>query len=121
MTLSVTEIQQTLLDRDAAEDNPWSIWVGADAGTASQLLNLDDSNPYLRQVSVTNEMLAYDTSLKLDTEVYRLTLVRNDEPNANAAYWLSSDGGVTKERLNWSYRRSRAKRSYWWIFFKRSG
>ena len=111
------QIQQTLLERDRTEDNPWSIWIGADASTATQLLNLDGSNPYLRQISVTNEMLAYDASLKITSEVYRVTWVHNDEPDANASYWLSFDGS-SKDKVSFSYRRSRCKRSYWWIFLK---
>ena len=112
------QIQQTLLARDNQEDNPWSVWIGANKDTSIQLKNLDDSNPYIRETSVTNEMLAYDDSLKITSEVYRVTWVTNDEPQANASYWLSSDGGVTKEKVSFSYKRSRIKRSHWWIFLK---
>lgn len=117
MSLLRDEIQQTLLKRDRTEDNPWSIWIGADASTATQLLNLDGSNPYVRQISVTNEMLAFDSNLKVNTEIYRVTWVHNNEPDANASYWLSSDG-IAKEKVSFSYKRSRCKRSYWWIFLK---
>ena len=112
------QIQQTLLYRDAREDNPWSVWIGVNRTTAKQLKNLDGSNPYIREISVTNEMLAYDNDLKISSEVYRVTWVTDDEPLANASYWLSYDGGATLDKVALSYYRSRAKRSHWWIFFK---
>ncbi len=113
-----TQIQQTLLKRDAIEDNPWSVWIGANRDTATQLLNLDGSNPYVREISVTNEMLAYDNELKISSEVYRVTWVTDTEPLANASYWLSYDGGATKDKVSLSYYRSRTKRSHWFIFLK---
>ncbi len=112
------QIQTTLLTRDRAEDNPWSVWIGANRDTATQLLNLDGSNPYVREISVTNEMLAYDNDLKISSEVYRVTWVTNTEPLANASYWLSYDDGATKDKVSLSYYRSRAKRSHWFIFLK---
>ena len=115
--LSRISIQQRLLERDAKEDNPWSVWIG-NRNTATQLKNLDGSNPYIREISVTNEMLAYDDNLKISSEIYRVTWITNDEPQANASYWLSSDGGVTKEKVSFSYKRSRAKRSHWWVILK---
>lgn len=115
--LSRISIQQILLKRDIKEDNPWSVWTGNLKG-ATQLKNLDGSNPYIREISVTNEMLAYDNDLKISSEVYRVTWVTDDEPLANASYWLSHDGGSSLDKVSLSYYRSRAKRSHWWIFLK---
>lgn len=114
-------IQSLLLKRDRADDNPWSVWYGKNTSEAVKLLNKDNSNPYVRQVSVTNEMIAFDTNLKLASEIYRVTWIPfsvSDEPNANTGWWLSSDNGVTKERVLFVNKKSRVKRSHWWIFLK---
>lgn len=107
-----------LLTRDNCSDNLWSVWMGADANAATQILNVDNSPPYIRQINVTNEMLAYDANLKISTEIYRLTWVHDEEPDANASYWLSDDNGVTKDKIAFSYRQSRCKKTHWWIFLK---
>jgi hypothetical protein len=133
--LSVFEIRQILVERDREAQNPWSVWVGADKNTATRLLNFDGSNPYLRQIAMTNEAIAFDTTLKIASELYRLTWVHQDEPSANWTYWLSEDAipesnsgisavrddlGFTLERIQFSYRQSRCQKAYWWIFLKNS-
>ena len=120
---TLLEQQNFLLERDNSVENVLSVWIGADETTATQLLNRDGSKPYVRQVSVNNEMLAYDAKLQLDSEIYRVTWVHSLDfpgikPDANAAYWISIDGGITKDKVDWSYRRLRNGGAYWWIFLK---
>jgi len=109
-------IKAILQNRDRAEDNPWSVWVGTDPSIATQLLNDDNSSPYIRRVNVSDQMFAIDTRFTITTELYRVTLVSDGEPNANAKYWLSFDSGNTKDAVRWLKRESRCKRAYWWIF-----
>lgn len=121
MSYRLEDIQATLLRRDNQEDNPWSVWYGVDQSSSVQLLNKDGSNPYTRQAAVTNEMLAYDTTIKIATEVYRVTWIPSnitDEPNSNTGWWLSSDNGATKQKVSFVNKKSRVKRSHWWIFLK---
>lgn len=116
------QIQQTLLRRDNAEDNPWTVFQGKDIASSTQLQNFDGSNPYVRKVGVTNEMLAYDTSIKITTEVYRVSWVQEnveEEPDANAGWFLSFDGGITHTKVSFVNKKSRVKRSHWWIFLKK--
>lgn len=117
------QIQNTLLKQwMSKEDDPWTVWFGADETTATQLLNKDGSNAYTRQENVSPEIMAYDSSITLTTEVYRVSWVQenvNDEPDANAGWWLSTDGGTTKNKVSFINKKSRAKRSHWHIFLKR--
>lgn len=114
--LTQSAIQKLLQQRDLLEDNPWSIWTGSDAATATQLLNDDGSIPYVRRVNVTDQMFAVDTRLTISTELYRVTLIANGEPNANVKYWLSSDDGTNKDAVRWLKRESKCKRTFWWIY-----
>jgi hypothetical protein len=121
MSLSRETLQSTLLTWMSAEDNPWSIWYGTDKITATQLLNKDGSNVYVRQENVSPEIMAYDDSIKITTEVYRVTWVQediNDEPDANTGWWLSHDQGVTKQKVAFLSKKSKAKRSRWHILLK---
>ncbi|MGL5835151.1 MAG: hypothetical protein ACRC1Z_18250 [Waterburya sp.] len=121
MSLSRETLQSTLLTWMSAEDNPWTIWYGADKATATQLLNKDGSNVYTRQENVSPEIMAYDDSIKITTEVYRVTWVQenvSDEPDANTGWWLSHDRGITKQKVIFLHKKSKAKRSRWHILLK---
>ena len=123
--LNRSTIQSLLQQRDRAsiageanraEDNSWSVWFGSDPRAATQLLNDDGSSPYVRKVQVSDQMFAIDSRFTITSELYRVTLVSESEPNANAKYWLSIDGGATKDAVRWVKRESKCKRSFWWIF-----
>jgi hypothetical protein len=119
--LPISEIQEELLEWMASEDSRWTVWTGTDPAIAVQLLNIDDSKVYTRQASITQEMMAYDPNLNVTTEIYRITWVSStdQEPDANAQWWLSSDNGLTKEKVTFVNKKSRAKRSFWEILLKK--
>ena len=115
------QIQQVLLKRDRTLDNPYSVWYGRNTKVAEQLLNKDGTTPYVRQVSVTNEILAMDANFKIATEIYRVTWIPegiDNEPIANTGWWLSVDNGTTKERVSFVNKKTKFLRSHWWIFLK---
>ena len=120
MLLDKEEIRQIIRDRDAMLPNKtWRIYKGSNMATAPALLNDDDSIPYLREIGLDSKMLAMDGALTVNTEIYRLTLVTDDEPENNAAYWISFDEGTTRERIDLSYYQAKNDRAYWWLFFKK--
>ena len=122
MPLSREQIQATLLKRDNSEDNPWTVWYGTTKDTAVQLVNKDDSNPYVRQENVSPEMMAYDETINIQTEIYRVTWVQpqvSDKPNSSANWWLSYDNGATKDKVTFVNKKSKTKRAFWWIYLKK--
>lgn len=114
------ELQEELLDWMGEDDNLWTIWYGDDQAAAIQLLNIDDSNCYTRKVAVSPEIMAYDTNIKITTELYRITVVLDDsiEPDANAKWYLSKDNGVTKTQVIFVKKDQQCKGSYWHVYLK---
>lgn len=115
-------IQATLLKRDNAEDNPWTVYYGLTHSSATQILNKDGSQPYVRQENVSPEMMAYDESINIQTEIFRVTWIPEntaDEPNANVDWWISFDDGITKNKVSFINKKTKAKRAFWWIFLKK--
>jgi hypothetical protein len=107
-----------ILNRDNRDRYQWSTWIGADPASAVELRNIDGSRPRLRQINVSNEMIAYDAALKITSEIYKLTLAVDEPPSANGTYWISDDDGLTKTRVKYSHRRSHNQKAFWSIVFK---
>lgn len=116
----IEQIQSTLLEWLSQEDNTWSVWTG-DRTSAVKLVNTDGSQAYLRQINVSQELMAYDPNISLSTEVYKATWVSDptQEPDANASWWISSDNGVTLIKVSFVSKKSKAMRSHWNIVLKR--
>lgn len=119
--LSREEIQATLLNEFMSqEDNPWTIWYGLSETAATQLLNKDSSNVYTRQMQISPEIMAYDSDITINTELYRVTAVLEDnvQPDAQTNWWLSLDGGTTKTKSTFVKKESRVKNTHWHVFLK---
>lgn len=121
MTLTPIEVGNFISQRDARGYNAWQVFIGPDSATATQVLNDDGSTPLLRQKPVNNKMMAYDANLTLDVEIYRLTWATANEPDVNASYWISMDGGATRKKVSVMYKEAKGQGAFWWLFFKRSG
>lgn len=114
------ELREELLDWMSQEDNIWTIWYGNDETTTIQLINIDDSNCYTRKTQVTPEIMAYDNSIKITTELYRITVVLDDieEPDAQTKWYLSKDNGSTKIQVDFVKKDQKCKGVYWHIYLK---
>lgn len=109
-----------LLQKVAAESlNPWTIWTGTSEASATQLLNEDGLNPYVCKTSVPTEVLATGTNFNVRTEFFKVTYVNPAvPPDLNTGWFLSLDGGVTKDKVAIILRHNKVKNTYWSIILK---
>lgn len=120
MPRTLLQQQSDILGLIAQEETTYRIYTGDELNRAP-FLNRDGSLPRVRQTRPTNQEIALGT-LSVTTEYYKVTWVHeigvDAEPNANATWWVSSDGGVTIRKVKWCDRELRNQGAFWWIRLK---
>lgn len=64
-------------------------------------------------------LLALDEDFSVKAEVYRFSILSDTAPDPNAVWWISTDGGLTKERCKFLTRAMRNQRAFWRVFLQK--
>lgn len=131
MVLTRSQISKLLKQRDALHDTDYTVWVGATAETAIQVLNDDGSVPFVHPIEPKDEiLLGLDTGYtntrpgwkmtKPDDPIpgswMKQTTLGNYLPDTNLQWWISADDGASKQRVSVLRNITRSQQSHEWIY-----
>lgn len=120
MDITKNEVQNLLLEIANQAENPYRIYTGIIEANLTQILNSDNSNPYIRFTNAEDDkLLALEANYTVKSEVFKVTLV-GVEPSVNSQYWISKDGGTTKEKVKVIFKQGKFLNSYWWLFVSKN-